>query len=270
MHRPSPIPTTHPRRSTPDSPWAGRWLTALLGALALSLAIPTAVRAETAPAGSAPIETMPSKTAPTITTTTGTDPNSYECAGHIGAGKREAGSEEQQVEYEFLCNGQITGYQLQTQLPVTGIEGAPLVTNFQGQPTTDTFSCSGSFPGYAVNCVGTSTSGADERITGQFAIGWKLCTEPRVDPLLTVTYAYLNEKGVIAQAISGPFDLGRPLGCPATKASGKDRLSAYQGPEPTKKVRRHGRRVKGHGGEVEGHGGEVKGHGKGVGHLRRG
>ena len=95
----------------------------------------------------------------------------------------------------------------------------------------DTFSCSGSFPGYAVNCVGAATSGVDERITGQFSIGWKLCTEPRVDPLLTVTYAYL-EKGVITQAISGPFDLGRPLGCPATARSGKNRLSAYKDSEP--------------------------------------
>ena len=34
-----------------------------------------------------------------------------------------------------------------------------------------------------------------ETVTGQFAIGTKLCAEPRVDPLLTVTYAYL-EKGV--------------------------------------------------------------------------
>jgi hypothetical protein len=43
-----------------------------------------------------------------------------------------------------------------------------------------------------------------------------------VDPVLTVTYAYLNEKKVITQAISGPFDLGRPHDCPAAaKASVK-------------------------------------------------
>ena len=54
-----------------------------------------------------------------------------------------------------------------------------------------------------------ATKAGYETITGQFAIGTKLCVEPRVDPLLTVTYAYL-EKGVVTQAISGPFDLGRP------------------------------------------------------------
>jgi hypothetical protein len=62
-----------------------------------------------------------------------------------------------------------------------------------------------------------------ETITGQFAIGAKLCAEPRVDPLLTVTYAYL-EKGVVTQAISGPFDLGRPSGCRPNANSGFTRL----------------------------------------------
>jgi hypothetical protein len=186
---------------------------ALLAALALSLAAPALGHAET---------------------TGVSNPNNYECTGHIGAGKKtEPAAEETPVQYTFVCNGQITGYQLQTQLPITGIEGSPLVTNLAGTPKPESFSCSGAFPGYAVNCVGASTSEAYEKFTGQFEIGWKLCTEPRVDPLLTVTYAYA-EKGVITQAISGPFDLGRPLGCPGTPASGKDRLDAYQGPEPKK------------------------------------
>jgi hypothetical protein len=63
-----------------------------------------------------------------------------------------------------------------------------------------------------------------ETIAGQFAIGSKICAEPRVDPLLTVTYAYL-EKGVVTQAISGPFDLGRPNGCPPSALSGGTRLN---------------------------------------------
>ena len=92
-----------------------------------------------------------------------------------------------------------------------------------GKALTDTFSCSGEVPGYAVNCVGAAKTGY-ETITGQFAIGSKLCAEPRVDPLLTVTYAYL-EKGVVTQAISGPFDLGRPNGCPPDAYSGGTRLN---------------------------------------------
>jgi hypothetical protein len=49
---------------------------------------------------------------------------------------------------------------------------------------------------------------------------------------------------VITQAIAGPFDLGRPVGCPTTKASGKTRLTAFQGPEP-KKSEKHKKKGKG-------------------------
>jgi hypothetical protein len=71
--------------------------------------------------------------------------------------------------------------------------------------------------------VGATKTGY-ETITGQFAIGSKLCVEPRVDPLLTVTYAYL-ENGVVTQAISGPYDLGRPAGCKPDALSGGNRLN---------------------------------------------
>jgi hypothetical protein len=45
-----------------------------------------------------------------------------------------------------------------------------------------------------------------------------------VDTLLTVTYAYV-EKNAVVQAISGPFELGRPWGCPASALSGGTRLN---------------------------------------------
>lgn len=182
------------------------WLVALVGcSLALLLATPAISRAEEA------------------------NPNNYSCFGSIAAGKPEVGSEEQQVAYSFHCNGPITGYELQSQIPVTGVEAAPLVSNIPtGTPVTDTFSCSGEIPGYADNCVG-ATRYWYETIAGQFAIGTKICAEPRVDPLLTVTYAYL-EKGVVTQAISGPFDLGRPTGCPPSPDSGFTRLNPKPGP----------------------------------------
>lgn len=204
------------------------WLTALLGAIALSLSSPAFAAAETTPASTPP---------------TGSNPNDYECQGQLSAGKYEGEGKPEgtPIQYLFKCDGQITGYQVQTQVPITGIEGQPAVTNYQNQPLPEAFSCSGSFPGYAVNCVGATTREAEERIAGQFEIGWKLCTEPRVDALLTVTYAYL-EKGVITQAIAGPFDLGRPEGCPSTPNSGKMRLTLYQGPEPkAKKGKKHGK-----------------------------
>jgi hypothetical protein len=194
-----------------------RALAVLGAALVPSLAVPAIGQAETAAVA---------------------NPNNYQCTGAIGPGKAEPGHEETPVQYKFMCNGPISGYQLQTQLPITGIEGAPLITNYQGTPLKESFSCSGAFPGYAVNCVGAPTAEPYEKFTGQFEIGWKLCTEPRVDALLTVTDVYL-EKGVLTQAISGPFDLGRPSGCASTPNSGKDRLDAYQGAEP--KAKQHGR-----------------------------
>jgi len=176
------------------------WLAAIVGFLALLLATPAISHAEES------------------------NPNNYSCLGSIAAGEAEEGSEEQQVKYEFYCDGPITGYQLQAQIPMTGIAGQPPVvsSNATSKPLAETFSCSGEVPGIALNCVGLAKAGY-ETVTGQFAIGTKLCKEPRVDPLLTVTYAYL-EKGVVTQAIAGPFDLGRPKGCPPDAYSGSTRL----------------------------------------------
>jgi hypothetical protein len=152
------------------------------------------------------------------------NPNNYNCLGNINSGQPEAGSEEQQVKYTFYCDGPITGYQLQAQVPLTGVQAAPQLYSIATKnPLNDSFSCSGEVPGYAVNCVGLAKAGY-ESITGQFAIGTKICAEPRVDPLLTVTYAYL-EKNVVTQAIAGPFDLGRPQGCPPDAWSGGTRLN---------------------------------------------
>jgi hypothetical protein len=196
------------------------WLAAIVGSVALLLAAPAAGHAEE------------------------TNPNNYSCLGHTAPGKPEVGSEEQQVTYVFYCSGPITGYQLQAQVPVTGIQSAPLVTNAAGDALGDTFSCSGEVPGFALNCVGLAKAGY-ETITGQLAIGSKICAEPRVDPLLTVTYAYL-EKGVVTQAISGPYDLGRPKGCPPDGLSGWDRLDPKPDKPKAGKGKGKGSRTKGH------------------------
>jgi hypothetical protein len=179
---------------------AAYWLAAIVGAGALLLATPA------------------------LSDAAEVNPNEYNCVGLTQAGPPELGSEEQQVQYTFYCDGPITGYQLQSQVPLTGIQSPPIVTDLKSAtPLNDTFSCSGEIPGYAVNCVGAAKAGY-ERITGQFAIGTKLCAEPRVDPLLSVTFASV-EKTTVTQAISGPFDLGRPKGCPADALSGSTRLN---------------------------------------------
>jgi hypothetical protein len=178
------------------------WLGAILGSIVLSLAIVASADAEVGIEGS---------------------PNNLTCSGHVSAGTPELGSEEVQVRYTFYCNGPITGYQLQTNAPITGFEAAPLVTsNATGAPLSDTFSCGGELPGWADNCDGSAKAGW-ETITGQFAIGTPLCAAPHLDPVLTVTDIYL-EKTVPTQAIAGPFDLGRPLHCPAATYVGGTRL----------------------------------------------
>jgi len=97
------------------------------------------------------------------------NPNNYNCLGSTSGGQPEEGSEEQQVAYTFYCNGPITGYQVQSQIPVTGVSSPPEVTNIEKTVLRDTFSCSGEVPGWAANCVGSTKAGY-ETISGQIAI----------------------------------------------------------------------------------------------------
>jgi len=173
---------------------AATWLAAMLGALGLALALPAASMAEES------------------------NPNNYSCWGHIKRGAPEVGSEEPQVAYAFHCDGPITGYEILPRVPVTGVgangETKSLAT---GLPLTDLFSCSGEFPGIAVNCVGATKEGGEE-IEGEFAIEHNACKEKDLEPLLTIVYAvYEEEKKTVTQAISGPFGLGRTEGCPKPK-----------------------------------------------------
>jgi hypothetical protein len=189
-----------------------RWLSAILGPIVVLLLLPAA--------GYAAEES---------------NPNNYQCTGHIAPGKAEEGSSEQQVQYTLSCSGPISGYAIQTgKVQSTGFESSPLITNDKGEAvTTDSFSCNGEIPGFGFNCVGNTTQ-AFETITGQFAIASKLCAEPRVAPTLTVAYAYLNEKKVITQAISGPFELGRPRDCPAAAKASKKGKHAGKGKDKGK------------------------------------
>jgi len=238
----------HPLHTNPRHPRrAVAWLGAILGSLLLALAI-----AGPALAGStatpAPTTTPPSATAPTVTGTSSApaateegpkegNANGLNCIGHISAGEAELGNSETQVRYTFYCNGPITGYSLESNIPLSGYGPQPLVANNKPEVLSDTFSCGGELPGWADNCVGATKLGW-ENITGQFSIGAPICAEPRVDPLLTVTDIYL-EKGVPTQGISGPFDLGRPLHCPKSKTyPGGNRLEPAA-IKPTAKANKH-------------------------------
>jgi hypothetical protein len=153
--------------------------------------------------------------------------NQTVCKGHLEKGDVNADDPAVVgVLYKFACSNKITGFTL-------FVDGHPVQTIetevFGTDPATkavvpaDAFSCNGDLPGFGVNCVGTYTGGWHV-LAGQFEIDGPLCTEPRVDPILTVVNATVTSAGKAATAIAGPFDLGRPRGCPKSKFGGKTKI----------------------------------------------
>lgn len=125
------------------------------------------------------------------------------------------------VKYKIRCDGPITGYSFNTapERVVQSAETEVFVSNDDAGTDvipSDSFSCNGQFPGYGVNCVGPPGSGYLHPyavIVGQFFVDRDPCVEPRLDPLMTASYASLNSKGQIAQSMSGPFDFYFSLAC---------------------------------------------------------
>ena len=97
------------------------WLLAIVGCLALLLVAPAISRADES------------------------NPNNLNCLGSIAKGEAEEEAVGNAVAYSFYCNGPITGYQLQSQVPLAGVGGAPLVSKLEagvkpGPALKDTFS----------------------------------------------------------------------------------------------------------------------------------
>jgi hypothetical protein len=153
------------------------------------------------------------------------NPNNTDCRGHVTKGEPSPDDPAAtQVKYVFACSGPITGYQIQPQIPAQSIDTEVFALDAATKQVvpTDSFSCQGIIPSYGINCTGVY-GGNYEIVSGQFSIDSKLCDEPRVDPLLTVVYATRTATGV-SQAMAGPFDLGRPQGCPKSAGNGKWRI----------------------------------------------
>lgn len=162
----------------------------------------------------------------TTPATADNNPSNMLCKGHIGRGEPSPDDPTvTQVRYVFACSHAITGYQIQPDHAVQSIETEVFATDRTTKQVvpSDSFSCNGDLPGWGVNCNGVY--GGDWRVVkGAFAIDEKLCVEPRVDPLLTVMYATTDPQGKIQQFVAGPFDLGRPRGCPKSARGGKTRI----------------------------------------------
>lgn len=161
------------------------------------------------------------------------------CKGSIKAGEKDPlGLQENPVAYRFACSQPITTYSVLLDQEIdtfeTEVFGLDRTTN-EVIPT-NSFSCNGDLPGYGINCVGTY-GGAFSVVPGTFNMSTaKLCAEPRPDPLLIVNYATyatnpdgkpkLDKNGnpTVTNATAGPFDLGRPHGCPKSARGGKTRI----------------------------------------------
>ena len=140
------------------------------------------------------------------------------------------------MAYTFACSQPITGYPARPHKPATAFETEVFGTDPATKEVlaTDVFSCNGEQPGWGVNCTGANV-GSWHPITSTFTIDGDVCTEPRVDPLLVVTYASVTA-GKATQYIAGPFDLGRPRGCPKSSRNGKTRTRPTPPSRPRTRV----------------------------------
>jgi hypothetical protein len=141
-----------------------------------------------------------------------------ECSGHVSAGKPSADFENP-IDYKFACAGRIVSYMILTGREIDAFDTEIEVHNAAGAIVpSDGFACEGDFPGFGFGCLGTY--GANGVVNGTYSLSsQKPCAEPRDDPKLVVVTESLdpntgaplkNSNGSMA----GPFDLGRPRGCP--------------------------------------------------------
>ncbi len=124
------------------------------------------------------------------------NPNNTLCKGHIDKGKADPDDPDSgTVSYTFACSQPITGYSVMPDKPATAFETEVFGTDPATKEVlaTDAFSCNGEQPGWGVNCTGANV-GSWHPITSTFTIDGDVCKEPRVDPLLVVTYASVTRR----------------------------------------------------------------------------
>lgn len=150
------------------------------------------------------------------------NPNNMTCVGSIAKGETSADDTgEGTVNYQVGCSGKITGYILVSSHAIVSYETEVFGVDFAKREVvgSDFFSCSGDIPGFGLNCVG-STSWGWRLMNGNFNIEGDVCVEPRPSVLLYTTSATIAS-GKVSQSVSGPWNLGRPRGCPKSANGGK-------------------------------------------------
>ncbi len=146
------------------------------------------------------------------------------CAGHIKAGTVSVDFENP-IDYTFACTGRIVSYMVVTDREIDGFDTEIPVKDTAGEIIpSDSFACEGDFPGFGVGCFGVY--GANGIVQGTISLSsQKPCAEPRVDPkLIAVVESFDKVTGDPLKtsngALAGPFDLGRPHGCPKSSILG--------------------------------------------------
>ena len=146
------------------------------------------------------------------------------CSGHVNPGT-PSDDFENPIDYRFACAGRIVSYMIVTDREIDSFDTEIEVHDTAGAIIpADGFACEGDFPGFGVGCLGTY--GANGVVTGTMSLSLrKPCDEPRVDPKLVVVAESIdpNTNEPLKRSngsMAGPFDLGRPRGCPKSSVLG--------------------------------------------------
>lgn len=147
------------------------------------------------------------------------------CKGHISKAQDDEDFENA-LSYTFACTGRIVGYTLLTNREIDAFDTEiEVVDTADAIVQNNSFTCEGEIPGLGVGCFGTYTT--NNEVRGRLSVSEaKACAEPRVNARLVVVVESINPMtGVPAKtsngAMAGPFEFGRPHGCPkSTKLLG--------------------------------------------------
>lgn len=144
----------------------------------------------------------------------------FTCKGHTKLGTATADAENP-LDYKFACTARIVGFTLVSDRELDYFEPELEVTDTAGTVIgSDGFACEGDFPGYGINCLGTY--GTNRFVDGTISLnGQEACAEPRATFQLVVVGETLDAvtnapKKTSTGTMAGPFELGRPRGCPAS------------------------------------------------------
>jgi hypothetical protein len=123
------------------------------------------------------------------------------------------------LDYSFGCTGRIVGYMIVGSQEISGFTNDVYVHDSAGTMIpADAFQCEGDIPGNGFGCIGTYD--ANGTVQGTFDVSEReACAEPRMDATLVVVAETLDPvtgapKKTSTGSMGGPFDLGRPHGCP--------------------------------------------------------